>query len=180
MSCSIQATTRVLVTSLLSPDHRLSMSRRLWAKGIEELRMRGQGHRESGAFLLGCERVVLGRPRRVGLRWAFYDDLDPHSLDNGYVVFDGAGYGPLFHLCRDAGLMVVADVHTHPGRARQSDLDRKHPMIALQGHIALIVPDFASHLAPIERCGVYVYRGGFEWDDFSGNPARQIVRLSYI
>ena len=39
-------------------------------------------------------------------------------------------------MCRETGLSVVADVHTHGGIPRQSDADRRHPMIAVTGHIA--------------------------------------------
>lgn len=119
MSFSLRATIRGLV----APEHRLSCSSTLWRAGLAELCRRGEDHHESGAFLLGQRH---GQRRAVRC-FVYYDDLDPCCLDSGIVVFDGAGYGPLWQLCRETGLEVVADVHTHGGVARQSGADRDHP-----------------------------------------------------
>lgn len=164
MNFSIRATIRGWV----APEHRLSCSTRLWRTGLQELQRRGNGYRESGAFLLGRQ---LGT-RRVVQHVVFYDDLDPHCLDTGIVVFDGAGYGPLWRLCRERRLQVVADAHTHGGIARQSDDDRHNPMIATTGHIAIIVPNFAQHLDCHDRLGVYEYAGAHRWHDHSGPRAK--------
>ena len=110
-------------------------------------------------------------------RFAYFDDFDPHCLDSGIVVFDGAGFGPLWRLCRETGLAVVADVHTHPGIARQSDADRRHPMIATPGHIALIVPDFAARVPASVHLGLYEYAGGHQWRDHSGPMASRIFYI---
>jgi proteasome lid subunit RPN8/RPN11 len=104
----------------------------------------------------------------------FYDDLDAHSLDTGIVVFDGAGFAPLWRLCREDDLEVVADVHTHPGVARQSDADRRHPMIATPGHFAIIVPDFAQHVPSTADLGLYEYAGAHQWRDHSGPSANRV------
>jgi proteasome lid subunit RPN8/RPN11 len=174
MSFSLLATIRGLATSLLAPEHRLACPKRLWDSGLEELRRRGGGYRESGAFLLGKRTVVESAERRRVHRFVYYDDLDPHCLDRGVVVFDGAGYGPLWQICRETGLQVVADVHTHPGVARQSDADRRHPMIATAGHFALIVPDFAQRVPKNSQLGVYEYAGAHQWHDHSGPAAARI------
>lgn len=170
MTFSLRATIRALVV----PEHRLSCSTRLWRAGLAELGRRGEGRRESGAFLLGKQRGA----RRVVQRFVFYDDLDPHCLDTGIIVFDGAGFGPLWALCRETGLRVVADVHTHgAGPARQSALDRDNPMIAKPGHVALIVPDFARRTVGPAELGVYEYQGEHRWRDYSGKTA---ARFFYV
>lgn len=174
MSFSIPATIRALATSLLASEHRLACPAPLWHSGIAELRRRGSGRRESGAFLLGERAVRGGMERRRVRRFVYFDDLDPRCLESGIVVFDGAGFGPLWRLCRESGLAVVADVHTHPGIARQSDADRRHPMIATPGHFALIVPDFAARVPASADLGVYEYTGGHQWRDFSGPTASRI------
>jgi proteasome lid subunit RPN8/RPN11 len=93
-------------------------------------------------------------------------------LDTGIVVFRAIGFGPLWQLCRELGLSVVADVHTHPGVARQSDADRRHPMIATAGHIAVIVPNYAKSAAGPPALGLYEYEGEHEWRDYSGHQER--------
>lgn len=165
MTFSVRATIRALA----APDHRMSCPTALWREGLAELARRGQGRHESGAFLLGRED---GQRRRVE-RFVYFDDLDPRCLDAGIIVFDGAGFGPLWALCRQTGLRVVADVHTHGGRAPtlQSHLDRDNPMIARAGHIALIVPDFAQSPGTPAELGVYEYLGQHQWRDYSGPRA---------
>ncbi len=163
MNFSIRKTIRALV----APEHRLSCSSKLWRAGLTELRRRGDGRRESGAFLLGSR----DGERRAISRFVFYDDLDPGSLDTGIVVFDGVGYGPLWRMCRETGLQVVADVHTHPGISRQSSADRDNPMVAERGHLALIVPEFARRRVGPSELGIYEYEGDHRWCDHTGKKA---------
>src|SRR6266853_5082256 len=94
---------------------RLNIPRYLWGKLIKELRRRGKGVRESGAFLLGD---VGGCKIR---QFIAYDDLDPSALTSGIIVFQGAGYVPLWMFCEQHKMQVLADVHTHGGKCtRQS------------------------------------------------------------
>lgn len=150
------------------PEPRLRCDSSLWATGVAELARRGGGRRESGAFLLGAED--LRGVRTIG-RFVYYDDLEPDCLDTGCVVFQGAGYGPLWEACRLSSLRVVADVHTHPYLPYQSDLDRRHPMVAVAGHIALIVPQFALGGSSPDDLGIYEYLGDHEWLDRSHERA---------
>lgn len=164
-----------IIRALVAPNHRLSCPPKLWREGLLELRRRGESLHESGAFLLGTR---IGNRRNI-TRFVYYDDLDPHCLDTGIVVFDGAGYGPLWKLCREAQLEVVADIHTHGGRAVQSTLDRDNPMIARPGHVALIAPYFAEQvLRPIDL-GVYEYEGEHRWKDLSGPNAGQYFYMGF-
>lgn len=169
MISSIRATIRAFV----APEHRLACSVTLWRALLAELGRRGNGERETGAFLLG-RRI---EQRRYVHRVAYYDDLDPTSLDTGIVVFDGRGYGPLWALCRETGLTVVADIHTHAGIARQSSLDRDNPMIATRGHVAVIVPGFAQSKVRVEDLGVYEYEGAHRWRHVAGG---EVQRYFYI
>jgi proteasome lid subunit RPN8/RPN11 len=164
---------RRIIRGLVAPKHRLSCSTRLWREGLRELRRRTEGVHESGAFLLGSQE---GARRRI-TRFAYYDDLDLQSLSTGIVVFDGSGYGPLWQLCRDSGLSVGADVHVHGGVARQSTADRDHPMIALPGHIAIILPRFAERVFWPPDLGMYEYLGEHRWTDWSGARAKQFFHI---
>lgn len=159
---------------LLAPRHRLSCSRFVWNRLIAGLRERGLNRsRESGAFLLGHRRH--GRTRIVS--FVLYDDLDPHCLDAGIVRFDGRYFGALWDLCQRRGVSVVADVHVHPGGARQSESDRENPMISRAGHIAVILPRFAA--PPIRRLemGIYLYEGGKQWRPVSPGKRRAFFHI---
>lgn len=157
MNFSIAETIR----RLWAPKHEISCSWFLWRRLLAELRNRGRGKiRESGAFLLGLRRN--GRARIVD--FVLYDDLDPRCLDSGIVHFDGCYFGTLWEQCRQCGLTIIADVHTHPGSAEQSSSDRAHPMISRAGHLAIILPYFAQ--SPVRRIdiGIYRYKGGKHWE----------------
>lgn len=167
---------RATIRAFLRPEHRLSCPPTLWRQMIQELHRRGENRRESGAFLLGRTH----RGRRHIERVAYYDDLDPASLDTGIVVFRRAGYEPLYTLCHELGLTVVADVHTHGGCPRQSETDRVHPMIPTSGHIGLIVPDFARRLVTPEDLGLYEYQGQHRWHDRGGQAARRFFYIGRI
>ncbi|MBI3803603.1 MAG: Mov34/MPN/PAD-1 family protein [Nitrospirae bacterium] len=157
MNFSIAAITRLL----LAPRHELSCPFWIWQRLLKELRERGRGIRESGAFLLGNQNPS---GRRTIVDFLLYDDLDPHALDTGIVHLDGRHFGKLWDLCKARNLTVVGDIHTHPSSASQSDSDRAHPIIARAGHIALVAPNFAA--APVTQLalGIYRYSGGGQWE----------------
>jgi proteasome lid subunit RPN8/RPN11 len=150
---------RLFIAHLLGRPPNLSMAPRLWQDLLAGLRARGRGRRESGAFLLG----PAGKSRRI-TSIVFYDEIDPAAFDTGIVVIDGGCIGDLWRICRERGEIVLADVHTHPGGAGQSESDRMHPMIAEPGHVALIIPRFAMEPVRLEEIGLYHYLGGFRWD----------------
>jgi len=145
---------------LLAPQHKLSCSWWLWQRLCDDLRRRcGAASRESGAFLLG---YATGDRRRI-VDYVLYDELDPHSLDSGIVRFDGRYFSDLWAICKARGLSVVADIHVHPGVAEQSNSDRNNPMISLNGHVALILPDFAREPIAREDVGIFRYLGRKQW-----------------
>lgn len=162
MSFSIKATIR----AWSAPDHRLSCTRTQWRQIVADLERRGAHVHEAGAFLLGVDRGGRKEVRAV----VFYDDLDLRAYASGVCVLYGDAFSTLWAHCRETGLTVVADVHTHPGAGIQSESDQTNPMVAREGHIAIIVPDFATWPIKQSRLGIYEYRGQHEWTDCS--PAR--------
>lgn len=142
-----------------------------WLALMAELRHRGGGRTESGAFLLG---------RRHGDRLqfekcVFYDDLDPKAYSSGVCVLYADAFERLWEICRSSGLHVLADIHTHKGAAMQSLADRRNPMIARPGHLALIVERFASEPVWRHRIGLYRYEGSHAWTNLSGWRSRRIL-----
>ena len=126
-----------------------------------QLRREGGGRCESGAFLLGRQRRAASRVTT----FVCYDQLDPTAYQSGAIIFHADGYAALWKLCRETGLQVLADVHTHPGEyIGQSGTDQRNPMIPVVGHTAMIVPNFArTRWWSLSAVGVYEYLGGFMW-----------------
>ena len=146
----------------------------LWQEVLAELGRRGgDGKRESGAFLLAHRGQKVNCVTRV----AYYDDLDPDCL-KGYIHFQAVGYSKLWDLCEEDGLRVIADVHTHPSSwVSQSHTDREHPMIARVGHIALIVPSYATRTPEAHEVGVHIYRGDDGWKSLFGPNASKAIKI---
>jgi len=142
---------------------------------VKSLRKRGRGRRESGAFLLGKSDTNGRHVEAV----AYYDELDPRCLDFGNIEFHAAGYSALWDLCEKRGLKVIADVHTHPGGdVHQSHIDREHPMIPVEGHVALILPHFGAASGwSLADVGLYVFGGNRRWTSSTHNAPDSPVRL---
>lgn len=153
---------------------RIVIAQPLWDEMIAELGRRGlNGARESGAFLLTPRDGNGSRVTRI----VYLDDLDPECLV-GNIHFHGPGYSALAMLCERDQLRVVADVHTHPGTwVGQSGIDRDNPMLALRGHLALIVPDYATRPTESHEVGIHEYRGEYGWQSTLGSRAAQLLRI---
>jgi hypothetical protein len=146
-------------------DSVLMIRRHIWWALVRQLKLRGRGERESGAFLLG-RRTPSGN---VVQSFVCYDDVDPTALETGIVVIRSLGFKRLWAICRARGFEVLADAHTHGNDApRQSSTDKRNPVISEPGHLALIVPSFA-HISPFGfgRTAVYEYLGDYEWRDWT-------------
>src|SRR6185295_4503414 len=155
---------RKIIRALLVPDHRISCGRELWRHVLNQLERRGEGNHESGVFLLGQENGG-----RLEVKDAvFYDELDDHAYSTGVCVLDGDAFAKLWAICRERGLTVIADAHTHPGFACQSSQDRTNPMIARSGHVAIIVPRYAKTPVLQSELGIYEYCGQHIWKHQKG------------
>jgi proteasome lid subunit RPN8/RPN11 len=163
------------ILQLFARPPELSIPAPVWSELLDGLQARGRDVRESGAFLLGPP----GRLRRV-TSIVFYDQIDPHAFDTGIIMIDGACMADLWAVCRRTGLAVVADVHTHPGGAAQSESDCRHPMIAEPGHIAMIIPDFAAEPVQLNAVGLYRYRGKFTWERLVPRLLRPTLKIERI
>jgi proteasome lid subunit RPN8/RPN11 len=171
MTFSIKA----IIRAFVAPSHRLRCKPSLWRALLSELDRRGERRHEAGAFLLGPE--TSGRREVTDV--IFYDDLDPAAYSSGVCVLHAPAFSKLWAACRERGLTVVADVHTHPGLALQSGSDRTNPMVAQPGHIAIIVPDYA--VAPVRppALGIYEYRGQHAWFDRSPRVRRGFLYTGF-
>jgi proteasome lid subunit RPN8/RPN11 len=153
---------------------RLVVGRLFWDEMVVELGSRGlDGRREAGAFLLSPRDGHGIRATRA----VYLDDLDPNCLV-GSIHFHGSGYSALATICEREQLRVVADVHTHPGSwVGQSDVDRDNPMIALRGHLALILPGYATRPIEPREVGIHEYRGDEGWQSSFGDAAAELLRI---
>jgi hypothetical protein len=161
----IRRTIRVLI----APQHEISMSLPIWESLVAELERRGNGVRESGAFLLGGIR----RGRREVVSFVLYDDLEPGCLDTGAINFTSTGYRKLWKHLKETNLQVIADIHTHPRAAIQSGIDRANPMMPNAGHLAFILPNYATGEPTPAEAAIYQFLGSQQWKAYpSGESSK--------
>lgn len=132
-----------------------------WFRLTAGLRKRGNGIRESGAFLLSK------RQSNYVCCIAFYDQFDATVSESGIIEFKGAN--AFYQFLAKENLQVIADIHTHPSKdTGQSNSDKEHPMIRIKGHIAIIAPSYAMKytLMPSD-CSFYRYENAFNWEKLS-------------
>lgn len=152
-------------------DHLLLFAPGLWLAMIQELRRRGDGRRESGAFLIS----PIDNDGRNVTGVCYYDDLDATALRGGLRLGSDA-YTSLWDRCERQRVRVVGDIHTHPWSiVRQSGIDRANPMIARVGHLALIVPGFAQTRVSAGDVGLHQYLGDKRWRSWFGHETAQLL-----
>lgn len=52
-------------------------------------------------------------------------------------------------------MLLLAQLHSHPGRAYHSDTDDTYPIATAAGSLSLVIPDFARRPFALGRCAVY-------------------------
>ncbi len=166
---------KTIIRAFAAPDHRLNCPTGLWARTMEELHRRTHRRHESGAFLLGHEHGGLRSASDV----VYYDDLDPAAYASGVCILKADSFSKLWAMCRARQVTVVADIHTHPDAAFQSEADRTNPMVARPGHIAVIVPDFAMPPVRYDRLGIFEYEGEHRWADRGHNRHRGFIYTGF-
>ena len=156
-------------------DPNLTIASSLWRALLCDLHRRTGERHESGAFLLGRSKEQGCEVEEI----VYYDDLDPQAYRTGVVVLHAASFGMLWDRCQSSGLSVVADIHAHPRAAFQSRADRRNPMIAMTGHLALIVPNFSRPPVMLESLGFFEYRGSHRWRSLGGPHIRRFLRIGF-
>ena len=158
---------------LLLPDTELHLTARIWSRLSDTLCEKTEGRHESGAFMLGH----VDRRRRYVEEIVYYDDLDARAYESGVVVLHAGAFGPLWKICRERKLEVVADVHLHSGAAFQSRADIENPMIAQRRHVAMILPNFARAPIAPEDLGLFEYRGRHQWRALGHRRIRRHLKI---
>lgn len=166
---------RTITRALSRRDRGIRIGPDRWVGLLAELDRRGERRHEAGAFLLGSRDGDLREVQDV----VFYDDLDTGAYSSGVCILHAPSFAALWSTCRARGLTVVGDVHTHSGAAFQSEADRTNPMVARVGHIAIIVPNYATGRPAAERLGIFEYRGDHAWTDHSGARARRFLHNDF-
>jgi proteasome lid subunit RPN8/RPN11 len=162
-----------MVMTMLRPL--LELPRSLYADLITDLARSGAGVAESGAFLLGTQD---GEERQVSGYLPYEAVAAQSRRRHAYVAFTAQEMARAWDYCYQHKVQVVADVHTHPGGPVQSLSDRAHPIVSVQGHVALIVPYFALCNPQPQDLGVHQFLGGGRWRSLFGDDAARALQFT--
>lgn len=167
---------RRAISAIIAPQARLRLNSRFFDSIVAEIHRRGDEKRESGAFLLGS---IERDGSRIADDVVYYEDVDPRCTRYGAIALESAAFAEVWRIASERGKQVVADLHSHPGRAEQSAIDMAHPAVALAGHVALIVPDFGRRGGSRSGLGVFEYLGGHKWRTIDAPTQRRYLDLGW-
>jgi hypothetical protein len=72
---------------------------------------------------------------------------------------------------------LLAQIHSHPGRAYHSDTDDENAVATAVGCLSLVVPDFARAPFSLPRTAVYRLDHGARWRAVDAVAARRLIEL---
>jgi len=144
------------------------ISRLKWLKLLCDLNFKGEGRRESGAFLLGK------KGSRKVCHYICYDELYEDAFSSGYIVLERVAWVRLWDFCSKNKMQVLADIHTHPSEwTAQSPSDMQNPLVSQAGHIAMIAPCYAKYWwRGLRGIGIHEYKGSNRWQGWSSNSGK--------
>jgi hypothetical protein len=102
----------------------------------------------------------------------------PVSSEGGLGYFvDGDTLFALNQALSEAGLRLIAQVHSHPTEAYHSDTDDRYAIVTADGGLSLVVPNFGD--APADPAGWAVYRlTDGDWLELSDAESRRLFVCS--
>lgn len=93
------------------------------------------------------------------------------------VVVDGPELHRLGVWLYNERKQLVAQVHTHPADAYHSETDDAIPIVTTVGGISLVVPDFATGPALLERYACYRLDAAGTWCELSQTAAKALIEI---
>lgn len=158
----------------MTTDRQLVVSEGVWASTWLGLRERGQGQRETACVWLGKREGSVEHAHVA----VFLDDLPGTVGRRLQHRTSRTAVDMLLSRSRELGMVIVADIHTHPADwVELSDVDRLHPIEYRIGLLALVLPDFAVSPPSLHSVGVHEYLGDGEWTTFRTQNAARRVRI---
>lgn len=144
-----------------------------WRQTWSGLLARGEGRRETACVWAGVREAACDRVEHV----AFIDDLDGVTGAPYSHVAQPEAVGRVLADLRRRGLVIAADVHTHPSSwVGLSAIDQANPIEFRIGLLALVLPAFAAGEPLVSRVGAHEYLGSKRWRQLAaGEAARTIV-----
>lgn len=147
---------------------RIKVGRNVVAATIERLQDGGR---------IGHERAVLWLGEGAHRIDELYEPRQRTRADQFY--FDGQSMQMLFAHLREKRLRVLAQVHSHPGRAFHSEADDEWAIVRHVGALSLVLPRFAQEATVgnfLSLAATYVLSFGNYWEEAPGATVLEVCR----
>lgn len=147
---------------LLRDVKKVLIAQDLVTRTVEALRSFGQNRCEGLVLWLGTSS---GNEARISNAWVPPQTPIRSESGVGYMV-SGETLTEISRECRRKGVGLVAQVHSHPGRAYHSDADDRYAVVTTNGGFSLVVPNFGDGPARIAAWAVYRLKGS-DWAEMT-------------
>ncbi len=118
-------------------------------------RLRAAGRRGYEAFVLWGGVLDADDPTRFSLTDSYLPEQSTMTTDSGLLVLiDGEALFRVNRAFHERGLILAAQVHSHPTSAYHSDTDDAFAMVTLIGGLSGVVPDFGGAASTGSRTGL--------------------------
>lgn len=74
-------------------------------------------------------------------------------------------------------LRLIAQLHTHPGRAYHSQTDDEYAIARTIGAFSLVIPNFAVRPFALNECATYCLSAKGSWDQLSPAKVNQLIQI---
>lgn len=126
---------------------------------------------------IGHERAVLWLGRDARRIDEIYEPRQRTRADQFY--FDRQSMQMLFAHLREKRLRVLAQVHSHPGRAFHSEADDEWAIVRHAGALSLVLPRFAQEATVdnfLNLAATYVLSTRNDWEETPGASLLEVCR----
>lgn len=129
-------------------------------KTAKHLRRYGEQHCEGLLFWSGVQTAGGD----IFVTTCIYPSIT--SCSPGHASMDAIPGAEVVSETRSRGLIVLAQVHSHPGSAFHSSTDNCNPFVFSEGFFSIVVPHFGKWgMEPLWKCRVYRYGRDEKWNE---------------
>ena len=130
----------------------------------------------------GSEGMALWVGRQEGdlfrvLHTVIPEQTHLNTADGVCVIVKGDALHRLNVQLYRNGLTLLAQIHSHPGRAYHSSTDDAYAIATTVGCLSLVVPDFARAPFSIPLCATYRLDAAASWRPVSPRDAAAMIHI---
>lgn len=72
---------------------------------------------------------------------------------------------------------LIAQIHSHPGRAYHSDTDDRYPIVSQNGAISIVIPNFGFNTIAIKDWAIYRLYPKSGWVALSDDECQSLIQI---